>query len=391
MGASKRRLVPLALAGRSRRVGAVDAASAQQTETRPAGYQCDRHPPGRRRQARRRGVAPGTGTDAGTEAPADTAGVSGIVTGTIITGASSTVITAQDIERSPGHDLAGRAGARARHPGDATCSAGQRRAVDRGHARLRRRRAPPTRSSWSTAGGSTTSIWPGVDFSAIPKNSIERIEITRGNSGAVLYGDGAVGGVINIVTKTGVDLPPSARVQAGFGSFNYLRRQCLRQRLVRSAGQFALRCTPTASAPTAIARTTSCARRMRSAISAGTTGRDTGAYLNLSADDQHLGLPGGRRVTPTINELVTNRRGAATPFDFGDKKGLNAHARRHPHAVAGHRADRRRRRAPQETGSRLLQRRLRRLRSGFKAEPDRAVADAAAVEPAHDSAACRAS
>src|SRR4029079_1449583 len=61
----------------------------------------------------------------------------------------------------------------------------------------------------------------GVDFSAIPKESIERIEITRGNSGAVLYGDGAVGGVINIVTKNAAELPPSARIQGSFGSFNY--------------------------------------------------------------------------------------------------------------------------------------------------------------------------
>ena len=60
----------------------------------------------------------------------------------------------------------------------------------------------------------------GIDFSTIPRDSIQRIEITRGNSGAVLYGDGAVGGVINIVTKTGVAQPPSGRVEAGFGSFN---------------------------------------------------------------------------------------------------------------------------------------------------------------------------
>ena len=33
----------------------------------------------------------------------------------------------------------------------------------------------------------------GFDWSSIPLNSIERIEVTRGNSGAVLYGDGAVG------------------------------------------------------------------------------------------------------------------------------------------------------------------------------------------------------
>src|SRR6202011_2684311 len=61
----------------------------------------------------------------------------------------------------------------------------------------------------------------GVDLSTIPLNSIERIEITRGNSGAVLDGDNPVGGVIKISTKTGVAGPPVAiRREAGAGSFN---------------------------------------------------------------------------------------------------------------------------------------------------------------------------
>ena len=55
----------------------------------------------------------------------------------------------------------------------------------------------------------------------MPKDSIERIEITRGNSAAVLYGDNVQGGVINIVTKTAVGLPPWARLEAGYGSFNH--------------------------------------------------------------------------------------------------------------------------------------------------------------------------
>ena len=40
-----------------------------------------------------------------------------------------------------------------------------------------------------------------VSFSHIPISSIERIEIVRGGSAATLYGSGAVGGSINVVTK----------------------------------------------------------------------------------------------------------------------------------------------------------------------------------------------
>ena len=165
----------------------------------------------------------------------------------------------------------------------------------------------------------------GVDFSAIPKNSIERIEITRGNSGAVLYGDGAVGGVINIVTKNAVDLPPSARVQAGFGSFNYMEGNLSANTSANtSAGQFAASVHANAIRSDGYREN----NKLRQENAVGdfrwTNGQDTTAYFNISGDNQHLGLPGGRRVTLTTSELVTNRRGAATPFDFGDKNGVNA-------------------------------------------------------------------
>ena len=44
----------------------------------------------------------------------------------------------------------------------------------------------------------------GVQWSAIPFAAIDRIEIVRG-SGAVLYGDGASSGVINIISKAPTD------------------------------------------------------------------------------------------------------------------------------------------------------------------------------------------
>jgi len=59
----------------------------------------------------------------------------------------------------------------------------------------------------------------GVDWTQIPLEQIERIEVVRG-TGSVLYGDNAVGGVINIITKV-----PSQTFQTtagvSIGSYDY--------------------------------------------------------------------------------------------------------------------------------------------------------------------------
>jgi iron complex outermembrane receptor protein len=60
----------------------------------------------------------------------------------------------------------------------------------------------------------------GPDLSAIPLNEVERIEIMRG-AGSVLYGDGAVGGVINIITKKGKGKPVTD-LSTSYGSYNTL-------------------------------------------------------------------------------------------------------------------------------------------------------------------------
>ena len=51
-------------------------------------------------------------------------------------------------------------------------------------------------------------------------------------------------------------------------------------------------------------------------------------YLKLSADKQYIGLPGARQVDPStgLNQLVSNRTGATTPFDHSQKDGVNATA-----------------------------------------------------------------
>jgi len=59
----------------------------------------------------------------------------------------------------------------------------------------------------------------GADWSQIPLERVERIEVLRGGTGGVLYGDNASSGVINIVTKKGSGKP---KVDLGieYGSYD---------------------------------------------------------------------------------------------------------------------------------------------------------------------------
>ncbi|HEX7790248.1 MAG TPA: TonB-dependent receptor plug domain-containing protein, partial [Afipia sp.] len=261
----------------------------------------------------------GTGGNAGstTSAPANTIG---------IVGASTTVITSEDIARSPGQTIQD---VLATIPGVQLQSLfggvnGVNTTVD-------------VRGFGAFASANTLVLingrrlndldLAGVDLSTIPLQSIERIEVTKGNSGAVLYGDNAVGGVINIVTKTGAGGKPiQMRVEGGVGSFN------------SSQGNVSVTTNhgPWSSAAFANAFKSDGYRVNNKTDQRNAVGEiryttpDFSAFLNLSGDDQHIGLPGGRlvgvRAGVNVNELASDRRGATTPFDFADKQGANATA-----------------------------------------------------------------
>src|SRR5262249_21577395 len=279
--------------------------------------------PGPGRGSRRSGEPTSTPTAPAEPAPSGEDGTnSGAVAGTIVTGASTTVITRTDLARSPGQTVQD---VLAREPGIQVTSLfgsvnGARSTVD-------------MRGFGATGALNTLVLINGrrlndvdlasIDLSVIPVDSIERIEITRGSSGGVLYGDGAVGGVINIVTRSGVNQPFSGRVQGQVGSYRY----------GEADASFSGSNRPFAASVAGHAIKSGGYRlnnKLHQEKAVGdfcwSHGNGTVAYLSVSGDDQHLGLPGGRRVSAVanINQVVTDPRGATTPFNFADKQGINA-------------------------------------------------------------------
>jgi iron complex outermembrane receptor protein len=269
-----------------------------------------------------------TGTP--TPQPADNSNVASPGSGTTnrqfpgIVGAATTVITAGDIAHSPAQTLPEII---AQVPGVQLTSLfggvnGAKTSVD-----LRGFGAFATANTLVLINGRRLNDidMAQVDYATIPLNAIERIEITKGNSGAVLYGDNAVGGVINIVTKNGVGGPPVAmRFEGGAGSFNQL------QGSISSA----VNAGPWSSSLYGYGIKSDGYRdnnalTLRSGVgNINYTTPDLTAFFTVTGDDQKLGLPGARLVDQNagINQLVTDRKGAATPFDYANQQGASATA-----------------------------------------------------------------
>src|SRR6478752_2413977 len=268
--------------------------------------------------------APGTGANVGLQGGGQGGGGTPIRQFAGIVGASATVITAEEIAHSPAQTLQEII---AQVPGVQLTSLfggvnGAKTSVD-----LRGFGAFATSNTLVLINGRRLNDidMAGVDFSTIPRDSVERIEITRGNSGAVLYGDNAVGGVINIVLKNGVGGPPVAiRSEAGVGSFN--------QRLANLSATTNYGPWSTSFYGNGIKsdgyRENNALDQRNGVGNINYTTPDLKAFVTVTGDDQKLGLPGGRIVDPSIgvNELVTARTAAATPFDYGNQQGKSVTA-----------------------------------------------------------------
>jgi iron complex outermembrane recepter protein len=153
----------------------------------------------------------------------------------------------------------------------------------------------------------TTARW-----SSIPIDSIDRIEIIRG-SGAVLYGGGATGGVINVITTAPDRGAKSFNVYAGRGSYNTRDYRVGAQiagesvGLNLNGGHFS----------SDNYRENNRVDQDNIVVDLRNFDPNYGLNLSLGYDRQDLRLPGNR----TEAELETDRRGTRTPEDFSNRSG----------------------------------------------------------------------
>ncbi|MGD2126824.1 MAG: TonB-dependent receptor [Desulfobacteraceae bacterium] len=146
----------------------------------------------------------------------------------------------------------------------------------------------------------------GVDWTQIPLDQIERIEIVRG-TGSVLYGDNAAGGVINIITKT----PSEELTLTAGGAFGSYSRS--RGRIYVSGGKENVAASAFASYDSTAGYREN--NEFRTKDAGGKILYDPTDFLSFNLSGSYhadeYGLPG----TLTEAELATDRRATNDPLD----------------------------------------------------------------------------
>lgn len=236
-----------------------------------------------------------------------------------ITGTSTSVVTSEDIERSPAQTLPDilqqQTGVQVQHLYSGT--GGSRDAVD-----LRGFGAFSHSNVLVLVNGRRYQDFDlqGFDYSSIPLNSIERIEITRGNSGTVLYGDGAIGGVINIVTKSKSPRAFTGRVEGAFGSFNY---QEARGSASASSGPWSVSAYGNAVGSSGYRRNSEL-RQENVVANLNFAQLGWSSYLNIGANRQRQNFPGGLpRSSTSLPFTLANPTETNTPRDWGNTQAFN--------------------------------------------------------------------
>lgn len=160
-----------------------------------------------------------------------------------------------------------------------------------------------------------------VQWAAIPLAGVERIEILRG-TGAVLYGDGASAGVINIVTRSPLKQGAALEAFGRAATFNTREGQLYAS---HASGNFGINASVYGFTSDGYRANNRNEQQNNTANLRWAFG-DTTLDLRAATDSQDLRLPGARRIQPSIglNEYLVDPRGAQTPLDYASRDGKRA-------------------------------------------------------------------
>jgi iron complex outermembrane receptor protein len=161
----------------------------------------------------------------------------------------------------------------------------------------------------------------GVQWSAIPLVSIDRIEILRG-TGAVLYGDTASAGVVNIVTRSPLEQGRTAQAYGRVASYGTFEGQ-----LYGSAANERLGVNGSVYGYTSQGyRANNRNQQQNNTLNLRWALGEGALDLRFGNDRQYLRLPGGRFIRPSIglDEYAADPRGTDTPLDYAQRDGARA-------------------------------------------------------------------
>jgi iron complex outermembrane receptor protein len=163
----------------------------------------------------------------------------------------------------------------------------------------------------------------GVQWAAIPLAAVERIEILRG-TGAVLYGDGATTGVVNIVTRSPLKQGRRSEVLGRVASYGTLEGQIYGSATTQAFGINAVLHGYDSEGY----RDNNRNEQQNAGVNLRWGMSESYLDLRVGADRQNLRLPGARRVQPSIglDEYASDPRGAQTPLDWSSRDGTRAGA-----------------------------------------------------------------
>ena len=147
-----------------------------------------------------------------------------------------------------------------------------------------------------------------IDFPSIPLDIIDRIEIHKGNAASVLYGDGVIGGAINIITKAEINKKEMNEIILKTGTFN---NKELVLNTFQLLDQYSLH-TYFNHSETDGYRDENEQQQNNLTSELIYPGAKGDHIFNISFNEQLMSTPGDR----SQDQLFTDRRGSDTPNDY---------------------------------------------------------------------------